>query len=181
MSIDNSDHFRLWESDLSENLDLPHFPDPLDEIIDYSVDPVDCAKRLHDYVSENPRGAHSSLSRRGIAKLAYKHYGHYLNKKIAIAADGGFAIPETDKTRRKREVLESSQYEGVVFAMGHLATFLTAHYSNLQTGQEQTLITLRLSEPYLLNADGTVLTDRKLPDYMLFPIPRVLSYSFKQQ
>ena len=179
MSTENTDHFMLWEDDFS-GIDLPKNPnDPLDGIIKLSTDPIACAKELQSYVLENPVEAHSLLIRRGLAKLAYKHYGPYHGKQVAVAADIAFGIPEANASRRKRNVLHASQYQGQVFAIGKLATFEAARYRIEESGDERALISLRISEPHLVNNVGEINTEHELPDYMLFPIPSVLSYKFK--
>ncbi|USN96079.1 MAG: hypothetical protein H6797_03300 [Candidatus Nomurabacteria bacterium] len=179
MSIENNDHFKLWESSF-DALELPEMPkDPLDAIVDYTADPVECAKEIHKYLYKNPEDAHSSLMRRGLAKLAYKYYGQYHGKQLAVVADEAFAVPETDKTHRKREILQTSQYSGTIFARGNMATFRTIDFRDGETGVESTLITLCLSEPYLINANGDINTDHELPDYLLLPIQKVQEYKFK--
>lgn len=179
MHRDETDHFKLWESSFSSESSLIMPPDPLDAIIEQSVDPVECAINLHSFTLGNHEDAHSSLMRRGLAKLAYKYYGPFLNKQLAITAENPYAIPENNPQHRKREVLTPIQYEGTAFAMGKLATFTAAHYTDSDIGLSQTFISLRLSEPHLLNRNGEVLTEYQLPDYLLVPMPRLLSYSFK--
>lgn len=179
MASHEADHFKLWETSLfgESSLELP--ADPLDDIIEQSIDPVDCARSLHRYILDNPDDTHSLLYRRGLVKLGSKYTGPYVDKDIVVTADGAFAVPEPVESLRKRDVLTVSQYEGTVRAIGKLGTFGTEYYRNLEDGDERTLITLRLKEPYLLDAEGQIVTNRQLPDYMLIPIPRVLSYSFE--
>lgn len=179
MHRDEIDHFKLWESSLSSEPSVVMPPDPLNGIIDQSSDPIECAKNLHYYTYDNPEESHSLLMRRGLAKLAYKYYGQYLNKPLAITAENPYAIPENDPKLRKRDVLTPIQYEGTVFAMGNLATFTTAHYTDDDIGLSQTFISLRLSEPHILKPNGEIRTEFELPDYLFVPIPRLLTYSFK--
>lgn len=179
MSIENSSPFDFWESELSD-LDLPEIPkDPLDDIVERSMNPIDCAIGIHNYASVSSEEAQSLLIRRGISKLSYRYYGPYLGKKTYIATDGAFGIPETNQLLRKREITRASQYVGEVLAMGKLATFLTAQYKNETTGESRTCISLRLLEPYLLNNDGNVNTERELPDYLMVPIADLLDYRFE--
>ncbi|MCA9328070.1 hypothetical protein KDA14_06075 [Candidatus Saccharibacteria bacterium] len=179
MASHEADHFKLWETSLfgESSLELP--ADPLDDIIEQSIDPVDCARSLHRYAWDNPTDAHSLLIRRGLSKLGHKYNGQYLTKQLTVTADGAFAVPDLNEITRKRDIFTTSQYEGTVHAIGNLWTFGTEYYRNPEDGDERTLITLRLKEPYLLDAEGQIVTHRQLPDYMLIPIPRVLSYSFE--
>ena len=179
MSTENIDHFKKWESDLAD-IDMPEMPkDPIDEIVEMSVDPIQCAININSLIDKNSEEARSLLVRRGISKIGYKHYGAFLNSQVAVMASNAFGLPETDDRLRKRDVHEASQYEGHIFAMGRLATFLAIRYTNVEAGVDQTALSLRITEPYLLSDDGEVNETIALPDYLVFPVSSVLKYKFK--
>ncbi|MCA9334937.1 hypothetical protein KC953_02225 [Candidatus Saccharibacteria bacterium] len=179
MSFDNLDHFKKWELDMKD-VQLPELPkDPLDTIVENSTDPIDCAGAINKYLLTNSDEAQSVLIRRGLTKLSYKHYGEYLSKNIAVLADTAFGIPEPDEKLRKRNILEASHFHGSIFAMGKLATFLGIQLINNDTGDRQTLLSLRISEPHILSDDGDIKKDIELPDYLVFPLSSVQTYKFQ--
>lgn len=178
MSSEHIDHFQLWESAL-DGIDMPELPsDPLDEIVARAIDPIHCAIELNKYSFSNPEEARSSIMRRGISKLGYEFYGPYLGKQLTVTANEAFGIPETDEKLRKRDVHHASRYANRVIALGKMATFRTNHYFNETFNEVRTLITLCLTEPFLMNENGQIVTDHTLPDHMMFPITGVLEYEF---
>lgn len=172
-----SSDFDQWEEDFGYTDKLR---DPLDIIVEESIDPMECAQILQQFVKDCSKELHLPMMRRGISKLGYKFYGPYLGREVIVAADGGFALPESDPARRKRDVLQPMQFEGEVFAIGKLATFLTAKYKNEETGEDRLQISATISEPHLAK-DGRKVSSILLPDYMFFPISDVLSYKFEPE
>lgn len=173
-----SDPFEQFEKEFAHII-LPD--DPLEIIVEESQDPIKCAQDLDRYVQGYSDEVQAYLTRQGIAKLAYKHYGPYYDRDVMVVSDGAFAVPEKDAAHRKREVMHAIQFDDRVHAIGKLATFQTCFYKNEETGDSRFLITLEIAEPWVMDADGTINRDIALPDYMIFPIPRVLDYHFGAQ
>lgn len=170
------DPFTLWESYFS-GVEMPK--DPLDTIIEESLDPIACAQALHRFVSEQHEEARPHTMRHGVNKLSRKYNGPYKESRdLEVLINGGYALPGPSPSPRRHDAMTAIALNGHFYLRGTFHGIAQHEYVEKNTGGKQLMITLYVSEPVSLDERGNPDTELLLPNYALAPITSVVKYAF---
>ena len=171
---ENEEFFKRLEAEF----DIPIEKLVEEKIVDESTDPIECAMALQEYL-KSVRPDERRISRvHGMTALSRRFYGPYLGRKVAIEATGAIGQPELDERARKRNKTKAINIVNRFRAVGKLATFSHVLYKNETTDMMFRPISLRISEPELLDASGNTYRNVVLPDYLETPVDWVEHYGF---
>lgn len=156
----------------------------VENIVDLSDDPIECATYLQKYLNKLPRDEQYLESFLGLKGLGYKFYGPYKETRpLTIAANGGFGLYDNDC---REKPIDEQRFEGRMRVMGRMATF---GYRNIDGNNS---IVLRVSQPrlvdtHLINNDGVPVTNFveqfPVPEFTIVghytvPVLDVIQYKF---
>lgn len=171
-----TDPFEQWEMGFTE-VEMP--ADPLDAIVEQSIDPIDCAQALHRFIDSQPEEARSRAMRHGVNKLSRKYNGPYEgSRNLEVLINGGYAFPEAKPSLRRRDITDFIVLDDCYFLRGIFHGIAKFEYRERSTGNEQSMIMLHVSEPVVLDEWSNPTTELLLPDYALTPITSVVRYAF---
>lgn len=171
--MNENDLFASLEEEFSDN------SEQLFPLISDSVDPIDCAIRLHEYTENISDNEDRMLTiRRGLSRLTERFYAKYMETMpLEILTTGALAIPEENERVRRRDVTHPIGLPGHVFARGKLSSIRSTLYVS-KLGEKRSFLTLSLVEPYILDDFSNVKEDIQLPDYLITPVSSVIRYAF---
>lgn len=156
----------------------------VENIVDLSDDPIECARYLQKYLNKLPEDERYLESFLGLKGLGYKFYGPYKETRpLTIVADDGYGLHDNDCRER---MVEEQSFGGRMRIMGRMATFA---YRNID---RKDTIVLRVSQPqlidtHLIDREGVPVTNfveqLPVPEFTItghytVPILDVIKYQF---
>lgn len=149
------------------------------EIAMGSEDPIDCAIQLQLSAEIHNEQDGETIRRIGLSALSSKYYAQYLDRvPLEILTNSGYALPEPSHYIRKRFVDTPMTLPEHSFIRGSLSLIAEYSFTNQTTGKNQSLIALRMREPYLLDDFSNPRAEIELPDYVITPVTSIIRYAF---
>lgn len=183
MSESETDIFKRLEKEFFD-VQLPEMPaDPMQEILLGSVDPLDGAMKLQEYIDTLTDEETERVVRLGTNALRTKHYGEYSypDKSLEVLVTHSMAFPEQDPARRVRQNNMSRMYlTGYNFVRGTFNNIVSLRTINDEEQRVRYVPAIIMQCPVILDEFGNPSDKIALPDYLLFSIGSVYNgkYAF---
>lgn len=183
MSESNIDILKQLEQELVD-INLPEMPpDPLQEILLSSIDPLDGALKLQQYVDTLTDEETEHVVRNATNALRFKHTNEYTDpsKQLEVLVTSFTIFPEQNHERRiRKDNMTRTSLKGYNFIQGTFNNIASLRIVNDEEKRVRYVPVIVMHCPILLDDSGKPSSEISLPDYAMFAISSVYNstYSF---
>lgn len=185
MSESKLDIFKRLEQEFTD-IQLPEMPaDPLQGILLSSVDPLDGALKLQQYVDTLTDEETEHVVRKATNALRFKHSNEYTDpsKHLEVLVTTFTVFPEQNPDRRiRKDNMTRKSMRGYNFIRGRFNNIASLRIVSDEEQRIRYVPAIVMQCPVLLDDSGNPSVETELPDYAMFAIASVHDghYSFTE-